>query len=191
MLGGTLLGQKKYADAEPLLLAGYEGMKQREKTIPPQGRFRIPEAIERLAQLYEATGKKDEAAKWRKTLESQAGKLIGAVHEVGQGLELRGQLDKQTPTVVYQVKLAAGKTYVIDMVSPDQKALDPYLVLTDATGKKLAEDKKSGAGLNARITFRADQAGTYQIHATTFNQGTGPFTLTVREQANPPKEEKK
>src|SRR5262249_21360682 len=32
-LGAALLGQKKYADAEPLLLAGYEGMKQREKTI--------------------------------------------------------------------------------------------------------------------------------------------------------------
>jgi tRNA A-37 threonylcarbamoyl transferase component Bud32 len=29
MLGGALLGQKKYAEAEPLLLAGYEGMKQR------------------------------------------------------------------------------------------------------------------------------------------------------------------
>jgi hypothetical protein len=37
LLGGALLGQKKYADAEPLLLAGYEGLKQREKTIPPQG----------------------------------------------------------------------------------------------------------------------------------------------------------
>jgi serine/threonine protein kinase len=71
MLGGALLGQKKYADAEPLLLAGYEGMKQREKTIPPQGNTRIPEAIERLVQLYEATGKKEAAAKWRKELEAR------------------------------------------------------------------------------------------------------------------------
>ncbi len=68
MLGGALLGQKKYADAEPLLLAGYEGMKQREKSIPPPRRFRIPEAIERLVQLYEAIDKKDDAAKWRKEL---------------------------------------------------------------------------------------------------------------------------
>ena len=70
MLGGALLGQKKHADAEPLLLAGYEGMKQREKTIPPQGGMRIPQAIERLVQLYEATGNADEAAKWRKELET-------------------------------------------------------------------------------------------------------------------------
>ncbi len=58
LLGGALLGQKKYADAEPLLLAGYEGMKQRAKTIPPPGKARLPEAIERLVQLYEATGQK-------------------------------------------------------------------------------------------------------------------------------------
>jgi tetratricopeptide (TPR) repeat protein len=64
MLGGVLLGQKKYAEAEPLLLAGYEGMKQREKSIPPPGKIRLPEAALRLVQLYEALGKKDEVAKW-------------------------------------------------------------------------------------------------------------------------------
>jgi len=70
MLGGALLGQKKYADAEPLLVAGYEGMKQHEATIPPQRKDRLPEALERLVQLYEATDKPDEAARWRKELEA-------------------------------------------------------------------------------------------------------------------------
>jgi eukaryotic-like serine/threonine-protein kinase len=73
LLGGALLGQKKYADAEPLLLVGYEGMKKREATIPPLGKYRIPEAIERLVQLYEATDKEDEAAKWRKELDAAKG----------------------------------------------------------------------------------------------------------------------
>ena len=36
--------------ADPRLPAGYEGMKRREKTIPPQGQVRIPEAIERLVR---------------------------------------------------------------------------------------------------------------------------------------------
>jgi eukaryotic-like serine/threonine-protein kinase len=70
LLGGALLGQQQYADAEPLLLAGYEGMKQREKAIPPQGKVRVPEAIERLVQLYGATDNEDEAAKWRRQLEA-------------------------------------------------------------------------------------------------------------------------
>ncbi len=65
LLGAALLGQKKYADAEPLLVAGYEGMKKREKTISPEGQS-LPEAADRLVQLFDATGKKDEAAKWRK-----------------------------------------------------------------------------------------------------------------------------
>ena len=69
MLGGALLGQKKYAEAEPLLLKGYEGMRAREKTIPPQGQARLPEAIARLVQLYETKDEKEEAAKWRKELD--------------------------------------------------------------------------------------------------------------------------
>jgi eukaryotic-like serine/threonine-protein kinase len=65
MLGGALLGRKKYADAEPLLLAGYEGMKKREKTIPPPANTRIPEALDRLIELYTATGKPDEVKRWQ------------------------------------------------------------------------------------------------------------------------------
>jgi WD40 repeat protein len=70
MLGGALLGQKKHAEAEPLLRAGYEGMKLREATIPPEGRPRLMEAVERLVRLYEETDKKDEATKWRKEREA-------------------------------------------------------------------------------------------------------------------------
>ena len=71
LLGGALLGQKKYVDAEPLLLAGYEGMKRREAKIPPTAKVRLAEAVERLVQLYEALNKQDDAAKWRKELESR------------------------------------------------------------------------------------------------------------------------
>jgi serine/threonine protein kinase/tetratricopeptide (TPR) repeat protein len=68
-LGGCLLGQKKYAEAEPPLLAGYEGMRQREETIPPLIRkSRMTEAIQRLVQLYEETGKTDRADEWRRKL---------------------------------------------------------------------------------------------------------------------------
>jgi eukaryotic-like serine/threonine-protein kinase len=71
LLGGVLLGQKKYVEAEPLLRKGYEGMKEREKTIPPEARTRIPEALDRLVQLYQATNKPDDAAKWRKEQETR------------------------------------------------------------------------------------------------------------------------
>jgi serine/threonine protein kinase/Tfp pilus assembly protein PilF len=64
-LGGALLGRKKYADAEPLLLQGYQGMKAREKKIPPQAKDRLPEALDRLIELYTVTNRPDEAKQWR------------------------------------------------------------------------------------------------------------------------------
>ncbi|WP_165073756.1 serine/threonine-protein kinase [Paludisphaera rhizosphaerae] len=62
-LGGALLGQKKYDEAEPLLVQGYEGLQQRREAIPPQAAERIPEALNRLIELYNATNRPDEAAK--------------------------------------------------------------------------------------------------------------------------------
>jgi hypothetical protein len=70
LLGAALLGQEQYAAAEPLLVQGYQGMKQleteREKQHPglptPE---RLTEALERLVQLYDAWGRKDKADEWR------------------------------------------------------------------------------------------------------------------------------
>jgi Bacterial pre-peptidase C-terminal domain len=106
------------------------------------------------------------------------------VHEVGAGgLKIEGKLNKDVRSIIYQVKMEADKNYVIDMISPDQKALDPFLKLLDSSGKQLAEDDDGGEGLNARITFRAPAAGTYRIIATSFgNIGNGDFTLEVRQQ---------
>jgi serine/threonine protein kinase/tetratricopeptide (TPR) repeat protein len=68
LLGGALLGQKEYAEAEPLLLRGYEGMKQREARISPQDKGRLTEAAERLVRLYEATNQPEKAKEWRAKL---------------------------------------------------------------------------------------------------------------------------
>jgi tetratricopeptide (TPR) repeat protein len=65
LLGAALLGQQKYAEAEPVLLASYEGLSQRETRIPAPERARIREALDRVVQLYEAWGKKDQADTWR------------------------------------------------------------------------------------------------------------------------------
>jgi tetratricopeptide (TPR) repeat protein len=76
-LGGCLLDQKKYAEAEPLLLSGYAGLKQRSDAVLADVEPHLQEALARLVQLDEATGRtnqvagwKSEAAGWdRKTLE--------------------------------------------------------------------------------------------------------------------------
>jgi eukaryotic-like serine/threonine-protein kinase len=68
ILGGCLLAQKKHAEAEPLLLSGYQGMMRRQGRIPAMGRSRIKEAIQRLVRLYQATGQSDKAAEWQTEL---------------------------------------------------------------------------------------------------------------------------
>jgi tetratricopeptide (TPR) repeat protein len=68
LLGGALLGQGRYAEAEPLIVSGYEGLKARAATIPAQGKGRLPEASERVARLYEAWGKPEQARGWKERL---------------------------------------------------------------------------------------------------------------------------
>jgi tetratricopeptide (TPR) repeat protein/tRNA A-37 threonylcarbamoyl transferase component Bud32 len=69
LLGGSLLGQKKYAEAEPLLVRGYAGMKQREVEMAATPKGRLAAALERVVRLYEATGEAEQAAAWRKKSE--------------------------------------------------------------------------------------------------------------------------
>ena len=72
VVGAAMLGQQKYAEAEPLLVAGYDGMAQRHAKIPPNAKVRLTEALDRLVHLYDAWGKPEEAAKWRAKLSVEA-----------------------------------------------------------------------------------------------------------------------
>ena len=65
LLGGALLGQKRYAEAEPLLRAGYEGMKQRAQSIPSDSTNRLGKALDRLISLAAAMNRLDDEKKWK------------------------------------------------------------------------------------------------------------------------------
>jgi eukaryotic-like serine/threonine-protein kinase len=68
-LGATRLQQKRYADAEPLLLAAYAGLKRHEDEAP-EAKARAAETLNRLVQLYERWDKKDKATEWRRKLDT-------------------------------------------------------------------------------------------------------------------------
>jgi hypothetical protein len=60
------LGQEKYADAEPLLRAAYEGLKARQEGIPQPVRVqRLVEAVDRLITLYTALNRPDDVQTWQ------------------------------------------------------------------------------------------------------------------------------
>jgi serine/threonine protein kinase/tetratricopeptide (TPR) repeat protein len=68
LLGGALLGQGRHADAEPLIVAGYEGMEARESRIPVPDRPSLRAAAERVIHLFESWGRLEQAAAWKTKL---------------------------------------------------------------------------------------------------------------------------
>ena len=66
LLGASLAGEKKYAEAEPLLLEGYQGMQARKDRVAVPDWYHLDRAHEWLVRLYQAWGKPSKAAEWRK-----------------------------------------------------------------------------------------------------------------------------
>jgi tetratricopeptide (TPR) repeat protein len=65
-LGAALAKQKKFADAEPLLLAGYEGLNERKAKIPFTDRDELDTAVDRLVEFYKAVGNPEKATEWKR-----------------------------------------------------------------------------------------------------------------------------
>jgi hypothetical protein len=72
LVGADLMGEKKYAEAEALVLSGYEGMKERESKLGIGAKSFLKEDGERVVQLYREWGKLQKAAEWRETLKDEA-----------------------------------------------------------------------------------------------------------------------
>ena len=67
-LGVALTGQTRYAEAEPRLIQGYEGLKSREAKIPAWAKKHLAQAAARLVPFYVAWGKPEQAAAWEAKL---------------------------------------------------------------------------------------------------------------------------
>jgi eukaryotic-like serine/threonine-protein kinase len=68
LLGAALAGQEKYAEAEPLLVSGYEGLRD----VPGSPRTRLRKSLERLVAFYTTSGRTAEVAPWRARLHALA-----------------------------------------------------------------------------------------------------------------------
>jgi hypothetical protein len=71
LLGSALLGQKRFREAEPLVVDGYEAMAANKET-PPQWTRQALQNVVRLYDTWDAaernTGKAAQAAEWRSRL---------------------------------------------------------------------------------------------------------------------------
>ncbi len=121
----------------------------------------------------------DERAAWQK-LWGEVEALSRQARASYTQTEHKGQLSEKVREQPYPLKMSAGKTYMIDMESPQ---FDTYLRLEDDKGKVVAEnDDISKDNLNSRIIFPAPKDGSYRIVATSFEQrGSGNYIITIRE----------
>ena len=70
-LGETLAAEQRFAEAEPVLLAGFAGLKAQAAKIPATSFASVGHTGECVAHLYRAWGKLDKAEAWRRKLAAE------------------------------------------------------------------------------------------------------------------------
>jgi serine/threonine protein kinase len=85
LLGGCLLEQGKLADAEPLLLKGYDGMKRWPGPVAEAREAERAQALRWIIRLYDAQGKKDQAARWARERKAPQGETKKAESRKAKG----------------------------------------------------------------------------------------------------------
>lgn len=78
MLGEAMRNQQKYVESETLLLAGHQGLLDREQEIPPHLKSRLTDSLRRLVNLYKSwhaaeadKGYDTKARGWQQKLDEQ------------------------------------------------------------------------------------------------------------------------
>ncbi len=71
LLGASLAGRKKFAEAESLMLSAYENLIRRQNRISSENGFVIADCVNGLIALYEDMKKPEKAAEWRQKLPEQ------------------------------------------------------------------------------------------------------------------------
>ena len=113
----------------------------------------------------------------------------GTSGAVTVGGSARGEIEVRGDHDWFAVELDAGATYQIDLKGSSTGAgtlLDPYLRgVHDADGNFIAgtTDNHGGVGLNSRVRFTAEEAGTYYVAAGAGAYGfrRGTYKLSVTE----------
>jgi len=113
-------------------------------------------------------------------LEGRRAILQNGVFQAKSELNHNDAIDPQDPTCrckQFEVELIANRAYWIEM---DADRFDS-LVRVERFGNSLRESGQPGIR-NAQILYTPPQTQIYTILTTCVDPGTGPFTITVREQ---------
>jgi hypothetical protein len=65
LLGSSLAAQGRFAEAEPLLVDGYNGMTGQTEQIPFEFRSTVDRTLQQIVQMYDRWEKPEKATAWR------------------------------------------------------------------------------------------------------------------------------
>ncbi len=92
------------------------------------------------------------------------------------GASVSGEITNREFEHLYYFEASAGDVIVISLSQANEfDGLDPYLYLTTEDNELLAQNDDSGS-VNARIVYRIEEDGLYQIVATRLGDRTGSTT---------------
>jgi hypothetical protein len=104
----------------------------------------------------------------------------GTTAMLALGDRIAGSLDYHEDNDWYRVDLAAGETYVFDLVRDVRSGRpvdDPLLTLHDSEGRLIAQDDDGGDRENARLTHVAEEDGHVFASAGAYYNGQMPNLL--------------
>ena len=164
VLGGSLAAQDKHAEAEPLVLSGYQGWHQREALMPYEDRPLVEDAATRIVSLYQAWGKPDKAAEWQRRTKRPTSSP--------SPLLVRQQSCVATPCFVttqkrLRPKTAVGRLSLTRSAAPERDPPAAASAGTSSRGARRKQDpppprRRAGRGAHAveqRFEHAADDGG--------------------------------
>ena len=119
--------------------------------------------------------------------EVQSGDIAGDATTTSSAVingSVSGTIETSADTDWFEITLSADSRYIIqnnESGNPNPAVMNTNLELRDSTGALVDSNDNTGPGLNARIAYTIDTAGTYYIVAGTTGSSTGDYAITVEE----------
>ena len=114
---------------------------------------------------------------WSATGARPSDELLDAATPVDIGVSVQGELEYADDRDFFTFEATGGQYYELDVTLGTLR--DSVLDVYDADGNPLAGNDDYGDSTASRLIWQAPGTGPYHVEVTSFDTGTGTYTLTI------------